>query len=61
MNEKQAHKQAAKQSKGGNVAVVVYVFDEGYNVYAQEQAAKWAKLINIEATYQNGNREHQLV
>lgn len=54
MNTKQAHKQAAKDSKDGAARYVVYVFDEGTDVYDAEQARMYAPLINIEATYLNG-------
>jgi len=54
MNTKQAHKQAAKDSKDGAARYVVYVFDEGANVYDAEQARIYAPLIAIEAVYLNG-------
>jgi hypothetical protein len=54
MNTKQAHKQAAKDSKDGAARYVVYVFDEGSDVYNADQARTYAPLIIIEAAYLNG-------
>lgn len=54
MNTKQAHKLAAKESKDGQARYVVWVFDEGANVYDAEQARLYAPLIQIEAAYLGG-------
>lgn len=55
MNEKQAHATAAKQSKAGNEQrYVVYVCDQGYDVYSAEQTRMYAALIFIEAAYLKG-------
>jgi hypothetical protein len=54
VNSKQAHKEAAKASKDGAARYVVYVFDEGTDVYTAEQARIYAPLIFIEATYLGG-------
>lgn len=48
------HKEAAKLSKTGGVRFVVYVFDEGGDVYTAEQARMYAPLIQIEAAYLDG-------
>ena len=53
-NEQRTHKQAAKDSKTLGPRYVVYVFDQGYDVYDGEQARMWVKLINIEALYVGG-------
>ena len=54
MNAAQAHKQAAKTSKTSGAQFVVYVFDEGQNVYNAAQCAQWASLILVEACYVGG-------
>ena len=54
MNEKQAHKQAAKLSKAGGAQFVVYVFDQGQDVYDAEQCRRYAPLIVVEAAYVAG-------
>ena len=54
MNDKQAAKQAIKQSKDEGQAFVVWVFDQGRDVFSAEQARIYAPLINIEAAYVNG-------
>jgi hypothetical protein len=54
MNEKQAAKQAALASKTQGTQYVVWVFDEGRNVYDAEQAKRYAPLIHIEAVYVAG-------
>ena len=54
MNEKQAHKQAAKASKTEGAQFVVHVFDQGYDVYDAEQCRRYAPLILVEASYVAG-------
>lgn len=54
MNTKQAHAQAARTSTDGKTRYVVYVFDEGADVYTAEQARIYAPLIMIKAAYLNG-------
>lgn len=54
MNKQQAHKQAAKSSKTDGAQYVVYVFDQGYDVYDRDQARRYAPLIVIEALYVDG-------
>lgn len=54
MNEKQAHKQAAKASKTEGAQFVVYVFDQGQDVYDAEQCRRYAPLIAVEACYVAG-------
>lgn len=54
MNAKQAAKDAAKQSKDGAVRFVVWVFDQGRDVYNADQAKRYAACIDVEAAYLNG-------
>ena len=53
-NEQHAHKQAAKESKTGNVRFVVYVCDEGYQVVNADQQKTWGTFTFLEATYISG-------
>lgn len=54
MNAKQAAKQAARESKTQGARYVVYVPDQGRDVYDAEQARRYAPLIFIEAVYVGG-------
>ncbi len=54
--EQRAHKQAAKASKTEGAQFVVYVFDEGYNVYTAAQALMYMQMVNIEACYVSGQK-----
>jgi hypothetical protein len=54
MNEKQAAKQAAKQSKSGTLAYVVYVYDQGRSVFNAEQFKTYQQFCDLEAVYKNG-------
>lgn len=54
MTEAQAHKQAARESKGGDARFVVYVPDQGQDVFNADQVAKWGALVFVEATYISG-------
>ncbi len=56
MTEQQAHKQAAKLSKAEGAQFVVYVFDEGQDVYSANQALLYQQLVILEACYINGVR-----
>ena len=63
MTSQQAHKQAAKASKNfaDGVHFVVYVFDQGYDVFTAAQAKTYGPLIIIEATYVGGIQVSQQV
>lgn len=50
------HKAAAKASQAGQPMFVVYVPDEGEQVYSSEQAKIWQGFVMIEAAYLNGQR-----
>ena len=52
--EQGAHIAAASQSMTGGSAFVVYVPDQGYEVFNREQATMYSPLVFIEATYVNG-------
>jgi hypothetical protein len=54
VNGKQAHKQAAKASKADGAQYVVWVFDQGRDVFNAEQARRYAPLIHVEAVYVAG-------
>lgn len=54
MNEKQAHKQAAKLSKTEGAQFVVYVFDQGQDVFNAEQCRRYGPLVQVEAAYVAG-------
>lgn len=54
MNEQQARKQAAKASKTHGPQFVVWVFDQGRDVFDGEQARRYGPLIQIEAAYVGG-------
>jgi hypothetical protein len=54
MTEAQARKQAAKASKTQGQQYVVWVFDQGRDVFNAEQARRYAPLIQIEAAYVGG-------
>jgi hypothetical protein len=54
MNAKQAAKEAAKKSKDGSVRFVVWVFDQGREIFDAEQVSIYAKFIQIEETYLGG-------
>lgn len=54
MNVKQASKQAAQASKTGGTHFVVYVFDQGRDVFNAEQCRLYAPLIHIEAAFVGG-------
>jgi hypothetical protein len=54
MTNAQAHKLAAAQSKTLGARFVVYVPDEGADVYDAKQCAIYAPLIFVDATYVDG-------
>ena len=54
MNEKQAHKQAAAASATAGAHFVVWVFDQGREVFSAEQARIYGPLVHIEAAYVAG-------
>lgn len=54
MNAKQAAKDAARQSKDGSVRFVVWVFDQGREIFDAEQARIYSKFIQIESAYLAG-------
>lgn len=54
MKSEQAEKQAAKASRTGVSQFVVWVFDEGRQIFDAEQARIWAPLIHVEAIFVNG-------
>lgn len=54
MNAKQATKEASKLSKDGSIRFVVWVFDQGREIFDAEQARIYQKFIQIEAAYLGG-------
>jgi len=54
MNEKQAHKQASRSSKTEGAQYVVWVFDQGREIFNAEQARIYAPLVHVEAVYVGG-------
>lgn len=56
MKQFEAHKQAAKSSKTNGAQFVVWVFDEGRDVYDAEQTRRYGPLLQIEAAYVAGVR-----
>lgn len=54
MTEQQAKKQAAKKSKTEGPQYVVWVFDQGRDVYDAEQARRYAPLVQVEAAFVGG-------
>lgn len=54
MTEQQARKQASRESKTQGARYVVWVFDQGRDVFDAEQARRYAPLIQIEAVYIDG-------
>jgi len=54
MDQQQANKQAAKASKTEGAQYVVWVFDQGRDVFNAEQARIYAPLIQIEAVFVGG-------
>lgn len=54
VNEKQAAKQAAKASKTEGAQFVVWVFDQGRDVFDREQTRLYGPMLQIEAVYVAG-------
>jgi len=54
MNRDQANKRAAQQSKTDGPHYVVWVFDQGREVFNAEQARRYAPLIQVDAAYVDG-------
>ena len=54
MNAKQAEKQAAKESKTLGARYVVWVFDQGRDVYNREQVKAYGQFISIESLFVDG-------
>jgi hypothetical protein len=54
MNTKQADKQASIESKTLGARYVVWVFDEGRDVYSREQVKTYGAFLTIEALFING-------
>lgn len=54
MNQAKANKQAAKQSKTGALQYVVWVMDQGRDIYTAEQVKMYAAFICIEAVFLDG-------
>ncbi len=54
MNQAQANKQAAKLSKTEGQQFVVWVFDQGREVFNATQTRMYAPLIQIEAAFVGG-------
>ena len=54
MNQAQANKMAAKLSKTDGQQFVVWVFDQGRDVYNADQTRMYAPLIQIEAAFVGG-------
>lgn len=54
MTEQQARKQAAKASKTEGAKYVVWVFDQGREIYDSEQVRRYAPFLQIEAVYVGG-------
>lgn len=54
MNQQQAAKIAAKKSNTEGPQFVVWVFDQGRDVYNREQARIYAPFIQIESVYIGG-------
>lgn len=53
-SEKQAHRQAARLSKTEGTQHVVWVFDQGRDVFNSDQMRRYAPLVQVEATYMAG-------
>lgn len=54
MSINQLHKQAADENKDGSPRFVVYVFNQGTEIFNAEQARTYGPLVMIEATYLAG-------
>jgi hypothetical protein len=54
MNSQQARKQAAKASKTEGTQFVVWVYDQGREIYSAAQAAMYAPFLQVEAVFVGG-------
>lgn len=54
MSQQQAERQAAKLSKTEGPRYVVWVFDQGREIFDREQARRYAPFIQIEALFVDG-------
>lgn len=54
MNTKQAQTQAAKESKTLGARYVVWVFDQGRDVYNREQVKTYGPFLQIESLFVDG-------
>ncbi len=53
-SEKQAHERARAMSEGLATHHVVYIPDEGYDVFSEQQLGMYCSLVFVEATYHDG-------
>ena len=61
MDQKQAEREAARLSKTQGQQYVVWVFDQGRDVFNAEQARLYAPLIQIESSFVAGVKVAQEV
>jgi hypothetical protein len=54
MNAAQANKQAARESKTQGARYVVWVFDQGRDVYSREQVRTYSQFLSIESLWVDG-------
>ena len=54
MSAKQAENLAAKQSKTLGARYVVWVFDQGRDVYSREQVKTYSQFLSIESLFVDG-------
>jgi hypothetical protein len=54
MNAAQANKQAAKASKTDGAQYVVWVFDQGRDIFNADQARRYGPLVQVEAVFIGG-------
>jgi hypothetical protein len=54
MDAKQAEKQASRESKTSGARYVVWVFDQGRDVYDREQVRLYADFLTVESLFVDG-------
>ena len=54
MTEQHANKQAAIRSKKEGAQYVVWVFDQGREIFDADQARRYSQCIHVEAVYVDG-------
>jgi hypothetical protein len=54
MTEQQAQRQAAKASKTEGPQFVVWVFDQGRDIFGAEQMRRYAPFVQVEAVFLGG-------